>query len=166
RSSPSTLPPLLVAALERVSSAVMFVDRDFKIIYANRTTRELLTKNAEHFRKLWPGFDPNNMMGVCIDVFHKDPSHQRRMLADASRLPHRAQIQVGPLTFELNIHANMDSEGRYVGTMLEWGDVTAHREQLATIAAIGKSQAMIEFGLDGTILTANANFLQALGYTL
>jgi methyl-accepting chemotaxis protein len=166
RSSPSTLPPLLVAALERVSSAVMFVDRDFKIIYANRTTRELLTKNAEHFRKLWPGFDPNNMMGVCIDVFHKDPSHQRRLLADPSRLPHSAQIQVGPLTIDLKISANLDAKGAYVGTMLEWGDITAYRETSATIAAISKAQATIEFNLDGTIVTANDNFLNTLGYSL
>ena len=32
--------------------------------------------------------------------------------------------------------------------------------------AIGKSQAVIEFKLDGTIITANENFLNALGYTL
>ncbi len=34
------------------------------------------------------------------------------------------------------------------------------------IAAIGKSQAVIEFALDGTILSANANFLDAMGYAL
>ncbi|WP_010582849.1 methyl-accepting chemotaxis protein [Schlesneria paludicola] len=34
------------------------------------------------------------------------------------------------------------------------------------VAAINKSQAVIEFNLDGTILTANANFLSALGYSL
>ena len=34
------------------------------------------------------------------------------------------------------------------------------------IAAIGKSQAVIEFNMDGTIRTANENFLDALGYTL
>lgn len=32
--------------------------------------------------------------------------------------------------------------------------------------ALDKTQAIIEFGLDGTILTANANFCQALGYQL
>ena len=36
----------------------------------------------------------------------------------------------------------------------------------AMIAAIGKSQAVIEFRMDGTIVTANENFLNALGYTL
>ncbi|WP_119422402.1 methyl-accepting chemotaxis protein [Desertibaculum subflavum] len=34
------------------------------------------------------------------------------------------------------------------------------------IAALGKSQAVIEFNLDGTIITANENFLQAMGYSL
>src|SRR5436190_17187009 len=34
------------------------------------------------------------------------------------------------------------------------------------LAAINKSQAVIEFNLDGTILSANDNFLAALGYSL
>src|SRR3954469_20635571 len=36
----------------------------------------------------------------------------------------------------------------------------------AQLDAIGRSQAMIEFKLDGTIITANKNFLDALGYRL
>ncbi|MHA6729597.1 methyl-accepting chemotaxis protein [Devosia sp. A369] len=36
----------------------------------------------------------------------------------------------------------------------------------AKVEAIMRSQAVIEFGLDGTIITANANFLNALGYAL
>lgn len=35
-----------------------------------------------------------------------------------------------------------------------------------TFAAINKSQAVIEFKMDGTIITANKNFLDAMGYTL
>ena len=34
------------------------------------------------------------------------------------------------------------------------------------IAAISKAQAVIEFNMDGTVITANDNFLKALGYTL
>jgi len=34
------------------------------------------------------------------------------------------------------------------------------------VAAISKAQAVIEFRMDGTVITANENFLQALGYTL
>lgn len=49
-------------------------------------------------------------------------------------------------------------------------DITAQKLRAADyegqIAAIRKSQAVIEFGLDGSILSANDNFLNALGYTL
>ena len=37
---------------------------------------------------------------------------------------------------------------------------------LAQANAISRSQAVIEFDLDGTIVEANENFLQALGYSL
>src|ERR1700759_5187044 len=40
------------------------------------------------------------------------------------------------------------------------------RNALAQAAAISKSQAVIEFNLDGTIITANPNFLAAVGYSL
>ena len=40
------------------------------------------------------------------------------------------------------------------------------QDALAQAEAIGKSQAVIEFNLDGTIITANENFLNAMGYSL
>src|SRR2546423_489643 len=54
------------------------------------------------------------------------------------------------------------------------GDITVRgfplsrrtHELEAQMQAIGKSQAVIEFGLDGTIITANENFLSAVGYSL
>jgi len=41
-----------------------------------------------------------------------------------------------------------------------------YADLLGKIEAIGRSQAVIEFNLDGTIITANDNFLQTLGYSL
>ena len=49
-------------------------------------------------------------------------------------------------------------------------DITAQKAEIANseaqIAAIRKSQAVIEFSLDGTILDANENFLAVVGYRL
>jgi methyl-accepting chemotaxis protein len=49
-------------------------------------------------------------------------------------------------------------------------DITDQKLKTANFAgqieAIGKSQAVIEFGMDGKVLVANQNFLDALGYTL
>ncbi|CAL74008.1 Putative Methyl-accepting chemotaxis protein with multiple PAS domains [Bradyrhizobium sp. ORS 278] len=47
-----------------------------------------------------------------------------------------------------------------------WSGSSASRDALAQVEAINRSQAVIEFGIDGTIITANKNFLDAMGYAL
>jgi methyl-accepting chemotaxis protein len=47
-----------------------------------------------------------------------------------------------------------------------WKNNSSARDALAQAAAIGRSQAVIEFKMDGTIITANQNFLDAMGYRL
>ena len=63
-----------------------------------------------------------------------------------------------------------DEDGRVVKVVKIATDVTATKLEAANwsgqIDAIGKAQAVIEFSLDGTVLTANDNFLNALGYSL
>jgi len=115
----------------------------------------------------------DDMIGQSIDVFHKVPAHQRKILSDPKNLPHKALIEVGPETLDLLVTAIRDKDGNYMGPMLTWSVVTqkvksnAENERLvATLQGIGASQAMIEFEMDGTIITANENFLGALGYQL
>ena len=50
--------------------------------------------------------------------------------------------------------------------MLNWSRSKSQSEAVAKIDALNKSQAVIEFELDGTVIIANENFLKALGYTL
>src|SRR4051794_2634478 len=50
--------------------------------------------------------------------------------------------------------------------MVQWWGSSAARDALAQAAAISRSQAVIEFNMDGTIIAANRNFLDALGYRL
>ena len=44
--------------------------------------------------------------------------------------------------------------------------IEASRENEALVGALMRSTAVIEFSLDGLVLTANQNFLEAMGYTL
>jgi methyl-accepting chemotaxis protein len=63
-----------------------------------------------------------------------------------------------------------DAAGNPVKVVKFATDITAQKLELANfvgqLEAIGKAQAVIEFNLDGTILNANANFLDTLGYSL
>jgi methyl-accepting chemotaxis protein len=148
------------------SSAMMMVDRDFKVTFVNESTMKLFRKNADVFRKIWPTFNPDAIVGSCIDMFHKNPAHQRQMLSDPSRLPYKADITVGDLKIELNISAIFDSRRRYVGNVLQWEDVTEARSNAGVLAALDRGKALIEFTPDGKIITANENFCRAMGYSL
>lgn len=53
-----------------------------------------------------------------------------------------------------------------VSLMTLWRSGSSAREAMAQVRALSKSQAVIEFELDGTIITANRNFLEAMGYRL
>jgi methyl-accepting chemotaxis protein len=163
----------MVSVIDKITSPIMMVDRNFLVTYANEATRALFMKNAEIFAKLWPRFDPDQLIGTCIDLFHKEPSFQHRLLSDPKNLPHRAEISVGPLKFTLCINPAYDADGTYSGNILEWFDVTELRNQeevnsdyAGQIEAFKRLQSVIEFQMDGTIITANDNFLRAMGYTL
>ncbi|MEN3351502.1 MAG: methyl-accepting chemotaxis protein [Bradyrhizobium sp.] len=64
----------------------------------------------------------------------------------------------------------MDSSGKPMGVIKFAIDITQQKihsmEDAGKIAAIGRAQAVIEFDMDGTIVTANENFLGAMGYSL
>ena len=64
----------------------------------------------------------------------------------------------------------LDSSGKPYKVVKFCTDITARKQQVADfegqIAAINKSSAVIHFNLDGSIITANANFLGAVGYAL
>lgn len=154
------------AASDVSTSAVMMIDRDYKVTYINAATEKLLRTHEEAFRKIWPNFKPESMIGMNIDSFHKNPSHQRQMLSDPSRLPHKTDITVGDVKIELNISAIFDANKKYIGNVLTWEDVTAARSNAGLLAALDRSKALIEFHADGRIITANENFCRTVGYTL
>jgi methyl-accepting chemotaxis protein len=64
----------------------------------------------------------------------------------------------------------LDLSGKPFKVVKYASDITAQKklnvDYQGQIAAIGKSQAVIEFNMDGTIVNANDNFLNAMGYTL
>lgn len=100
--------------------AVMVADiESFQIIYMNTNSLETLRSIEDKL-----SVKADEMVGTCIDVFHKDPSHQRRMLADPSNLPHNTIIDVAGEKLDLLVAPLYDDDGRYFAAMLTWSIVT------------------------------------------
>lgn len=162
----------LSLVVDTLTTTVMMVNSDLVVIYINKSGTELFSKYEAEFKKLWPSLDARKILGSCIDIFHKDPSVQRRELADTKNLPMRTVISVGPLKISLRASATFDANGNYSGNTVEWEEITEQYkieqegiELKKQMVAVNKSQAILEFGLDGTLLSANENLLHFLGYT-
>jgi len=158
-----------LAALDCVSANVMIADTEYVITYINESFNKLLVEAERAIQKDLPNFNGSRLIGSSIEFFDKNPTHQRRML-DALTGTHRECIVVGGRSFDLAETAIFHPENRTrLGTVVEWTDASqrlANADYQSQIAAISKSQATIEFNMDGTIVTANDNFLKTMGYSL
>jgi methyl-accepting chemotaxis protein-1 (serine sensor receptor) len=122
-------------ALDKCSTNVMIANADCEIAYMNESVTEMMKENETELRKNLPQFDARKLIGANIDVFHKNPSHQRNMLAGL-RSTHKTEIRVGKLTFALIANPIVDADGKRVGTVVEWKDRTAEVQAEAEIAGI------------------------------
>jgi len=124
-------------ALDNLNTAVMLVDSDLRIIYLNRKSEKLLAKLESEFRKRWPDFRGNKeyLLGQCIDQFHQDPSHQRRLLSSPDNLPYESGFVMGDTHIRLSVSPRMDEQGNYLGATLEWYDIT---EKVNTELEVGR----------------------------
>ncbi|APW61595.1 methyl-accepting chemotaxis protein [Paludisphaera borealis] len=130
----------IMQMVENAPVNMMYADMDMLIQYINPCARRTLQKMESHLP-----MKVDQMIGHSIDMFHKNPDHQRRLVADPRNLPRTAMIQVGPEQFELTICAMNDRDGRYIGPMVTWVVVTEQleakareEEQLANASAINQ----------------------------
>ena len=159
---------LATLAAQAMSAKIMVADESFNIVFMNEAVTSMLREAEADLRKELPNFNVATLIGTNIDIFHKNPGHQRRML-EGLNSTHRATIKVGSWTFDLVATPLKDARGRRAGTAVEWADATVRLQNLdyaAQSAAASRAQAVIEFNMDGTIITANENFLNAVGYSL
>jgi PAS domain S-box-containing protein len=154
-------------ALDVVSANIMIADIGLNIRYMNTAVRSLLQEAEADLRKELPAFSVAKLIGANIDVFHKNPQHQRGMLAKLQK-QHRATIWVGHRAFDL-IVTPLRTGSRITGFAVEWHDAKARLLNLDftnQMEAISRVQAIIEFTPQGHVVTANPNFLKALDYRL
>ncbi|WP_145927775.1 methyl-accepting chemotaxis protein [Bradyrhizobium neotropicale] len=156
-----------IAAISRAQAVIEF-KLDGTIVTANENFRNAL------------GYSLSEIQGKHHSLFvpqaERDSATYREFWAALNRGQYQAAEykRIGKGGREVWILASynplLDEAGKPFGVVKFATDVTAEKLKNADlagqIAAIGKAQAVIEFNMDGTIITANPNFLGALGYSL
>lgn len=163
----SALDKAKLNAIDMISANIMIADAKLNIMYMNPAIKGLLNEAESDLKKELPRFDMSTLVGSNIDIFHKNPSHQRNMLA-ALNTQHKATIWVGRRVFDLIVTPLAEGQ-KLSAFVVEWADAKARLMNLdfqGQMEALGRVQAIVEFTPTGDVLTANNNFCEALGYHL
>lgn len=126
-------------ALDVAAANVMVADAHHEIIYVNDSLRRMLADAEADIRKLLPAFTADAVVGSNIDQFHRNPTHQRELLARLTGT-HRTRLIFGARKIDLGI-TPVVANGARIGTVVEWADRTAElaieEEVQAIVSAAG-----------------------------
>jgi methyl-accepting chemotaxis protein len=156
-----------LAALHK-SQAVIEFNLDGTIITANENFLHpmgytLAEVQGQHHRMF---VEPAEANGAGYREFWAKLNHGEFEAAEFKRLAKGGR----EIWIEASYNPVLDRNGKPAKVVKFATDITAKKinamESAGKVQAIGRSQAVIEFNLDGTIVTANENFLGAMGYSL
>jgi methyl-accepting chemotaxis protein len=109
----------IVSMMENTPKGTMFAGTDLIVQFMNPESMNILKRLEEHLP-----VKPENIIGQSIDIFHKDPQHQRNIVSNPKNLPVKTLITVGPESVSLDISAVIDQNQNYLGPMISWEIVT------------------------------------------
>ena len=136
----------IATALDVCQANVMMADADLNIVYLNNSVKKMMVDAQQDIRKDLPNFDTNTLLGFNVDGFHKNPSHQRNMLADLKTV-YETSIVVGGRTFNL-VATPVWEEGNRLGTVVEWDDVTESLAKEIEDKRVADENTRVKLALD------------------
>jgi len=131
-------------ALDNVATSVMIADNDRNIIYMNKSVDEMFKVAEKDIRKDLPNFTQATLKGTNIDGFHKNPAHQKQLLATFTST-WRAEVVIGGRTFALAANPVLTSKGERLGSVVEWNDRTLEVATEKEVAAIVEGAVVGDF---------------------
>ncbi|MEK9766061.1 MAG: PAS domain-containing protein, partial [Thalassolituus sp.] len=110
-------------ALKLCQANVMLADNDMNIIYMNDEMVKMLDKREKEIQEHLSDFRVKELIGTNVDIFHKQPKHQRDMVKGLTK-PFKTRVAFDDITFSLIATPWLDSDGARIGTVVEWNDIT------------------------------------------
>ena len=85
-STASWAPTDGLSALSALSNPIMIADDELVIRYINRSATEMFLEIEGDIQRDLPHFSANDVTGKSIDLFHKNPAHQRNKIQQIRNL--------------------------------------------------------------------------------
>ncbi|MDX8395458.1 MAG: methyl-accepting chemotaxis protein [Mariprofundaceae bacterium] len=110
--------------VESSPQATMLADRRSLIITYMNPAATALFKTIESFLPC----TADQLVGKNIDIFHKNPSHQRSFLANKSNLPASARFEAADKHIQFDAFSIDNAQGEWETIMVSWNDETEQVE--------------------------------------
>ena len=123
------------SALDMASASVMLADHDLNIIYINEAARKLFRDAEADFRRDIPSLRADTIVGSNIDIFHRNPAHQRQLLSGL-RSTYTSDMRIGERAMRIAASPVFGSDGGRIGTVVEWVDRTQEVRAEEEVGAI------------------------------
>ena len=156
-----------LAAIRKAQAVIEFT-LDGKVLDANENFLKVLGYSLDEIRGQHHGMfvDPTFRQSVDYRLFWEKLGRGEYEAGQYKRIGKGGK----EVWIQASYNPIMDANGKPFKVVKYATDVTEQKLRNADfegqLAAIGKAQAVIEFSLDGKVLTANENFLKVLGYAL
>ncbi|MBD3766658.1 MAG: PAS domain-containing protein [Gammaproteobacteria bacterium] len=125
---------VMSTALNVASTNIMTADAEYNIVDINRSLREMFSAHESKFRQVFPQFSVDKLIGSNMDIFHKNPAHQRQMFQDLNNKM-EANLVLAGLHFRLTV-TPIDMNGQRLGYAVEWLDRTTEATVVAELAEV------------------------------
>lgn len=113
----------ILGALETTTTNVMIADPERKIIYMNKSVEQMLRIAEADIKMALPHFAVDKIIGSNMDIFHKNPMHQMKLLENLTTT-YTGNIVVGKRSFRLVANPIFAKNGARLGSVVEWLDRT------------------------------------------
>ena len=111
--------------VREISVPIITCDINRIIKTINPAAVNLLSQYKSEMAKLFPGFEPEHLIGRNIDDFHKDSAMQKKIFEHLNvQEPYQARIKLLSLVFDLTVFPLRNTQDKIIGYAVEWLDAT------------------------------------------
>lgn len=142
---------LATDALNFLSNPIMIADSNMVIRYVNEAGYKMFEAIEVAIRQDLPHFIARSVVGKTIDVFHKNPVYQRRIMENMIA-PHDGKFTIGGKSLAFKATPIFGVQGGLDFVFVEWQDRTFAVERQAQLdAMVGEITKMTKAHADGAI---------------
>jgi len=109
--------------LDFLVNPIMIADANYDIRFVNASGYAMFGEMQADIRKDLPNFTSRDIVGKNIDLFHKNPAHQRAVMAGMTE-PHAGQFTIGGRHLSFMATPIYNSANELTNVLVEWKDLT------------------------------------------